>query len=70
MKSVYEMVTNKACFEITQDLENNKIDIFEINNKKATIYIYDYNNDTRLYLFEGVIKDELFVVYTYHEQDY
>ena len=36
----------------------------------GTIYIYDYNDDTRVYIYENVIEDKTFVVYVPHEQDY
>lgn len=39
-------------------------------NSKGLLYIYDYNDDTRLYIFENTIEGTTFVVYTYHEQDY
>lgn len=34
------------------------------------ISIYDYNDDTRVYIFENVLKDKAVVVYVPHEQDY
>lgn len=36
----------------------------------CTISIYDYNDDTRVYIFDNNIEGLTFVVYTYHEQDY
>lgn len=32
--------------------------------------VYNYNNDTRVYIFENFIKNRTFVFYAYHEQDY
>jgi hypothetical protein len=40
------------------------------DNPNAVLTIYDYNNDTRLYLFERAIKGKIVVVYVPHEQDY
>ncbi len=42
----------------------------EVENGEGTISIYDYNNDTRVYIFENSINRLTFVVYAYHEQDY
>lgn len=44
----------------------------EKHNKKlsGTIYIYDYNEDTRMYIFDNIVKGKSIVVYTEHEQDY
>ena len=39
-------------------------------NPNATVIIYDYNNDTRLYLFDGAIKGKTVAVYVPHEQNY
>lgn len=32
--------------------------------------IYDYNDDTRVYIYENIIEGETVVVYVPHEQDY
>lgn len=37
---------------------------------KATVYAYDYNDDTRVFIFENITKGKTVVVYSYHEQDY
>ena len=41
-------------------------------NKKAsgTLTLYDYNDDTRVYIYDNIIKDKAVVVYVPHEQDY
>jgi hypothetical protein len=39
-------------------------------NAAGRIYIYDYNDDTRVYLYENVVTDYAFVVYVPHEQDF
>lgn len=36
----------------------------------GTLYIYDYNDDTRVYIYDNIIKDKAVVVYVPHEQDY
>lgn len=51
------------------------IEIFGFNgllDKKPnlTLTIYDYNDNTRCYIFEGAIKDKTVVIYLPHEQDY
>lgn len=38
--------------------------------KNGTLYIYDYNDDTRVYIYDNIIKDKAVVVYVPHEQDY
>ena len=38
--------------------------------KYGTLYIYDYNDDTRVYIYDNIIKDKAVVVYVPHEQDY
>ena len=39
-------------------------------NGKSTVYIYDYNDDTRVYIFENLVEGLTFVYYAQHEQDY
>ena len=41
-------------------------------NQKApgTLSLYDYNDDTRVYIYDNIIKDKAVVVYVPHEQDY
>lgn len=39
-------------------------------NAPGTLYIYDYNDDTRLYIYDNVITGKAVVVYVPHEQDY
>ena len=36
----------------------------------GTVYIYDYNEDTRVYIYDNVITGKAVVVYVPHEQDY
>ena len=38
--------------------------------KNGTLYIYDFNEDTRVYIYDNIIKDKAVVVYVPHEQDY
>jgi len=39
-------------------------------NYPGTLYIFDYNEDTRMYVFDNLVKDKAVVVYVPHEQDY
>ncbi len=61
------MATSAFNFELTG---YDQLKALEVENGESTISIYDYNDDTRLYVFENFIKGATFVVYTYHEQDY
>ncbi len=42
----------------------------EKQEANTLLYIYNYNSDTRLYIYKNVIKDTTIVVYYPHEQDY
>jgi hypothetical protein len=39
-------------------------------NGNYTLTIYDYNDDTRCYIFENAVPDKTVVIYIPHEQDY
>jgi len=39
-------------------------------NYPGTLYIFDYNKDTRMYVFDNLVKDKTVVVYVPHEQDF
>lgn len=39
-------------------------------NLSGTLYIFDYNKDTRMYVFDNIVKGKSIVVYVPHEQDY
>lgn len=68
-----DLKLNKTFTNCALDLELNgreSISMLVQNNGKGLISIYDYNDDTRVYLFENFLKDITIVVYTYHEQDY
>lgn len=58
-----------SCLKYEQD-GYDQIEVMADDNGKATISIYDYNDDTRVYILENFIEKLTFVVYTYHEQDY
>ena len=45
-------------------------DIILKDKGTGTITVYDYNDDTRVYILENVVEDKIFVIYLYHEQDY
>ena len=36
----------------------------------GTLYIYDYNDDTRVYIAAGNVEDMAFVAYVPHFKDY
>ena len=36
---------------------------------KATLYAYDYNDDTRVFIFQNITEGKTVVVYSYHEKD-
>lgn len=42
----------------------------EKGKKNCTLSIYDYNDDTRVYIYENIIEGQTVVVYVPHEQDY
>ncbi len=63
------LATNKMIFEITavyefQGYKN------QIKNGNAKVYIFDYNDDTRVFLFENIVEGYSFVSYIWHEQDF
>lgn len=41
-----------------------------VDKGAATISLYDYNDDTRVCIWENIVNGKTFVVYTYHRQDY
>lgn len=47
-------------------------DLSKLEKQEAEnqIYIYNYNDDTRIYIYKNFIKDTTVVVYFPHEQDY
>lgn len=60
---------NKSFFEVACILEFKGYDT-KGKKGKGKIHIYDYNDDTRVYLFENIVENSTFVVYMWHEQDY
>lgn len=54
------------CFQI-DDADFNQL---EKQEGECLIYIYNYNNDTRLYIYKNITKGKTAVVYIPHEQDY
>ena len=51
-------------------LEYNFVPVEELPKATGSLYIFDYNKDTRMYVFDNIIKDKAVVVYVPHEQDY
>lgn len=60
--------SNKMIFLLARGIEEDRASGMDKGN--AQIYIYDYNEDTRVYIFENMIEGVTFVVYTQHEQDF
>lgn len=60
---------NEVFFRLAYQLEQFGNDS-NYENEKGEIYIFDYNSDTRVYIYENIVEGLTFVVYTYHEQDY
>jgi hypothetical protein len=50
--------------------EQDKEDLKAFKNAEGRITIYDYNDDTRCYIFENAIPDRTVVIYVPHEQDF
>ena len=80
-QALYELGEQLDCFIESDNYELFGEDSFfshqnlEIANKQnenlsGTLYIFDYNKDTRMYVFDNIIKDKAVVVYVPHEQDY
>lgn len=77
--SVARLVCTYAAMEYEFDSGENStfFTTFELEpptekNKKypGTLTLYDYNDDTRVYIYDNIIKDKAVVVYVPHEQDY
>lgn len=47
-----------------------KVQQFPTEGLEGIISVYDYNDDTRLYIFENIIPEKTIVVYFPYEQDY
>ena len=72
IKILAEYSTISECENIAKYMEIEREELEQHKDEKATgtITIYDYNDDTRIYLFEGAVKEKTVVVYVPHEQDY
>lgn len=68
----FDLDLNKGIAITTLEIEETGYEEIkpEPGNDTGKIYIYDYNEDTRVYLYENVVTDYAFVVYVPHEQDY
>lgn len=69
INTYFNYVFYSICF-YTFEQESNYEIIKAKKNSKGTLYIYDYNDDTRLYIFENIIEGLTFVVYLNHGQDF
>ncbi len=63
-------ISDKYAFLQARKIETVGTSQYIDNNGTGNLYIYDYNDDTRVYIFENFVEGITFVVYTYHEQDY
>ncbi len=52
----------------TEELKNTEA--FPIGKGKTVISIYDYNDDTRCYIYENVVPEKTIVIFIPHEQDF
>lgn len=50
--------------------DQDKEDLKTLKNAAGSIVIYDYNDDTRCYVFENAIPEQTVVIYVPHEQNY
>ena len=60
-------------FKIAKDIEKTgykNIEKSKKSDKVGTLYIYDYNDDTRMYITSGNVYDLAFVAYVPHYKDY
>jgi hypothetical protein len=60
-------ITKNALENIT---DQDKEDLKTFKNAAGRITIYDYNDDTRCYVFENATPDYTVVIYVPHEQEY
>lgn len=59
-----------SLIEIAKFCETKGYKNLEKTEDPGTLYIYDYNNDTRVYIAAGNIKGLVFVAYVPHFKDY
>ena len=62
------------CSQTSNDIEKHGAEASNAQLKPSPtstpLTIYDYNDDTRVYIYDNIIKDKAVVVYVPHEQDY
>lgn len=68
----FDAFINEGYYLLVFSVEEEGIDylINDTDSGKGILYIYDYNEDTRVYILENQIEGLTLVYYTYHEQDY
>lgn len=67
---VYEYLIGYTMMSMAMGLETEYRYKRPYSTGEAQIFIYDYNDDTRLYIFENVVPGRTVVVYFPHEEDY
>ena len=68
-----DLALNCLLAEATLDFEIEGFSVLDQINTpggKAIVSVYDYNDDTRICIWENFIDGSVFVIYYYHEQDY
>lgn len=63
-------LTNKLIYNMAFALEVKGIPKEPPKKGNCKLLVYNYNDDTRVYMLENFRKGECFVTYIYHEQDY
>lgn len=69
----YSIVDSEVYFEMLDPLNTKLEDIKDFpvrTDEPGELSIYDYNDDTRVYIFDRITNDKTVVVYVPHEQDY
>lgn len=69
-KDNLEPATIKLVFMVCAGIQTNGNTDKLPKDGDAKLYVYDYNDDTRVYILEDYIEGQIFVNYLYHEQDY
>lgn len=63
-----EWIMTSVLFAIAATIEQEGMGSY--NEGDAQLSIYDYNDDTRVYIYENIMEGQTVVVYVPHEQDF